>query len=61
MMPEHIGIEDCRTMIDSEVVAGLFPCSLENGPYITVIGNVPVGAIGINMTDDSCSKPSETK
>lgn len=61
MMPEHAGMEDCNTIIEAEGVASLLAYSIDSGPYLILIGNIPVGAFGLNLTDDSSVKPSDTQ
>ncbi|HQR05546.1 MAG TPA: hypothetical protein PLN21_01930 [Gemmatales bacterium] len=61
MMPEYAGIEDCNTIIETEGVASLLAYSIDSGPYLILISNIPVGAFGLNLTDDSITRLSETQ
>lgn len=60
-MPEYAGIEDCNTIIESEGAACLLAYSPDSGPYLILIDNIPVGAFGLNLTDDSTTSLSDTQ
>ncbi|MFT3882142.1 MAG: hypothetical protein QM703_21125 [Gemmatales bacterium] len=61
MMPEFAGMEDCNTIIEAEGAASLLAYWIDSGPYLILIGNIPVGAFGLNLTDDSITRPSDTQ
>ncbi len=60
-MPEHPGLEDCETIIDSEGIVSLMAYAYDTGPYIIKIGNIPIGVFGFNMTAESRAYNDQSK